>query len=309
MHFLPVIFGSLFVCCIGSPVFPNKILGFYCLIADDTVSNYTSNDVWTPELYSYQMSAFNLLWLTFINPETMPLVPPAMIALSQCRDSNGCPSSKIPVIYSIGGEAYSKTTKQWPWLLNETSAINMANEVATWNTKYNVDGIDLDLEGPVGNDETIANNIVVFANQIKKINPNFIVTQPVYGDPQIKSENNIVKAGFTNGNNNELISSVGIMVYNGLYSLTFVPYYTGEPYNVPSQYILPGFGGAYPANDITQMANDVKQQNLAGFMVWFASVWDKTRNQKALSYSGNDATIFNQTTGNTWAQAIQIMNS
>eukprot|EP00486_Rosalina_sp_Unknown_P007660 CAMPEP_0201582170 /NCGR_PEP_ID=MMETSP0190_2-20130828/81244_1 /ASSEMBLY_ACC=CAM_ASM_000263 /TAXON_ID=37353 /ORGANISM="Rosalina sp." /LENGTH=35 /DNA_ID= /DNA_START= /DNA_END= /DNA_ORIENTATION= len=35
------------------------------------------------------------------------------------------------------------------------------------------------------------------------------------------------------------------------------------------------------------MANDVKSQDLGGIMVWFASVWDKTNNRKALSYGGN----------------------
>ena len=54
---------------------PFRTLGFYCLIADDTVTNYTSTDKWQPELYDYQINGANLLFLTFINPELMPAVP------------------------------------------------------------------------------------------------------------------------------------------------------------------------------------------------------------------------------------------
>ena len=57
---------------------PFRTLGFYVLIADDTVKNYTSTDTWQPELYDYQINGANLLWLTFINPESMPDVPPGI---------------------------------------------------------------------------------------------------------------------------------------------------------------------------------------------------------------------------------------
>ena len=55
---------------------PKGALGMYCLIADDTVPNYTSNDTWTPNLYDYQINGANVIFLTFVNPEQMPAIPP-----------------------------------------------------------------------------------------------------------------------------------------------------------------------------------------------------------------------------------------
>ena len=50
---------------------PAKQIGMYLLLADDTVANYTSSSVWSPELYQYQESGANVVYLTFINPTNM----------------------------------------------------------------------------------------------------------------------------------------------------------------------------------------------------------------------------------------------
>ena len=47
-------------------------MGFYVLLADDTEEGFGTNACdWEPELYDYQLEAGNVLFFTFINPETM----------------------------------------------------------------------------------------------------------------------------------------------------------------------------------------------------------------------------------------------
>jgi hypothetical protein len=50
-------------------------------------------------------------------------------------------------------------------------------------TQWKCDGIDLDLEDPLGNDKNLAANLVVFAKELKRLRPDFIITQPVFGYP------------------------------------------------------------------------------------------------------------------------------
>ena len=71
---------------------PQGVMGFYCLLADDPVAGYNSLSNWQPSLYDYQMQGSNVLWFTFINPQTME-VPPAYQNLALCRNLPGCPSS------------------------------------------------------------------------------------------------------------------------------------------------------------------------------------------------------------------------
>ena len=42
--------------------------------------------------------------------------------------------------------------------------------------QWDCDGIDLDLEAPIGNDEGLAANILAFVKELKRIRPGFIVT-------------------------------------------------------------------------------------------------------------------------------------
>jgi len=295
---------------------PSGTLGFYCLIADDTVTNYTSTDNWQPALYDYQINGANVIWLTFINPELMPAVPPAMSNLAMCKGQTGCPATSTPVIFSIGGQAYS--SKPWSWLSSQSAAESMAAEVAQWSTKYGADGIDLDIEGAAGNSQTAADNLVAFAKKLRELNPKMLITQPVYGYPQIAAENTMVNEGFTkNGDTNSLIDSVGLMVYNGVESLQYVKDYgngtsewDGFPITVDVPYgrILPGIEGSASSTVIAQMASSVKSEGLGGFMVWFASVMDKTRGRNAFAYGSMDATKTMTANGAAWAAAIQTMN-
>eukprot|EP01084_Bolivina_argentea_P101684 182267_1 len=169
---------SIIISCVSSATFPKKALGFYCLIADDTVANYTSKSQWQPMLYDYQINGTNVVWLTFINPRLMPLVPPAMVNLAKCKGQPGCPPADVPVILSIGGYAYSQSTSYWPWLESSSAATEMAQNVSTWDKLYGVDGVDLDIENPAGNSGNIARNMVTFAKEVKKLNPGFLITQP-----------------------------------------------------------------------------------------------------------------------------------
>ena len=56
----------------------------YILIADDTQSGFGSGANWNPILYPYQQADVNVLYLTFINPNTMA-VPPAFVNLAKTR--------------------------------------------------------------------------------------------------------------------------------------------------------------------------------------------------------------------------------
>eukprot|EP01084_Bolivina_argentea_P281732 482096_1 len=104
---------------------------------------------------------------------------------------------------------------KWPWLQSQSSAEAMAAEVATWDTKYGADGVDLDIEGTAGSPTNGGQNMVYFAKKLRSLNSNFIITQPVYGFPQVDAENDVVNAGFTNTSQNlGLIDSVGLMVYS-----------------------------------------------------------------------------------------------
>jgi hypothetical protein len=285
----------------------------YVLIADDTVSGYTSTDSWQPALYDYQLHGANVLWLTFLNPNTMTL-PPAMINLAHCRGSgqSGCPMSNQTIIISIGGEAYSNDP--WPWLESADAAQSMAGTVSQWPSKYNIDGIDLDLESPAGNSQTQADNLLIFVKTLKQLNPWIIVTLPVYGYPQVTSENYMVNNAFTaSGNSLGLVDSVGIMVYQDLQSLQYVKNYEnatsqweGFPItsDVPPAQIFPGIQGSTSSSAIQQMASSVDGQSLGGFMVWFASVWDSTRNKAAFSYGYDDAS---NSKSDAWAQALEVM--
>merc|ERR1712029_1190500 len=82
-----------------------------------------------------------------IHPITMD-VPPAFEALAKTRgqDIPGAIPSDTVVLFALGGYAYSSKIKPWPWLESKEAAEAMAERVAEWPEKYNIDGIDLDLE-------------------------------------------------------------------------------------------------------------------------------------------------------------------
>jgi hypothetical protein len=213
------------------------------------------------------------------------------------------------VIASVGGESYSDRAS-WPWLASVEAAEAMAAEVVQWKAKYGIDGIDLDIEGNQPGPTALA-----FAKKVKELDPTFIVTQPVFGYPQVKEENYMVNQCFAKGTKSA-VDSVGIMVYQGTGSLDCVPNYVdGNPnrpikVKVPSQKILLGAGGQASAATIEKLAKAAHDQNLGGIMVWYASVNDTATGKVGNQYSGGsmDASIQSSATKATWKKALDIMN-
>lgn len=280
-------------------------MGLYLLIADDDWP-YTSERDWVPKLPDYMSAGgVNVLWLAFVNPSKMPALPPAMAYIGKHKP-NG-----TQVIASIGGEAYS-ASGSWPWLASDEAAEAMAAEVVAWKTKYGIDGIDLDIEG-----NQPGPTALTFAKKVKALDPTFIVTQPVFGSPQIKEENYMVNQNFAKGANSS-VDAIGIMVYEGTGSLQYVKDYTngssqwsGFPIkvDVPPQKVLLGAGGQSSAATITQLAQAAHDQGLAGIMVWYASVIDSATGKPGNQYSGGamDASIQSAATQATWKKAMDIM--
>ena len=288
---------------------PTTTLGMYCLIADDTVTNYTGDADWQPTLYPYQQKGSNVIWMTFVNPEKMPIIPPAMKKLAACKGQKGCPGKDVPTIVSVGGEAYS--TKPWSWLATNESAEHMAEQVASqWPSS--IDGIDLDIEGAAGNKATYT--LLAFTRKLRQLKPNFIITQPVYGYPQVAGENFMVNTAWTvDGKSLNTIDSIGIMVYSDSESLQYVKDYANATHqwqgfpikvDVPTEAIVVGIQGTAEDNAILSLAGSIKQQQLGGMMVWYSSVFDSTHNKSAFSYSGDDAS---KTKSVAWEQALQKM--
>jgi hypothetical protein len=172
---------------------PSKMVGMYVLVADDSDKTYTSSYDWTPALHPYQQGAANTLFLTFINPDLMPAVPPAFANLARTRGTNapGSVPSDVPIIFSVGGQEYSKETHvpsrksyekgTWAWLVSKERAEAMAAQVAQWPLKYGCDGIDLDIEDPAASGEDAEQNLVYFVSALKRLAPDMIITQPVLG--------------------------------------------------------------------------------------------------------------------------------
>jgi len=177
----------------GAVPLPSKMVGMYVLVADDSDKTYTSSYDWTPALHPYQQGAANTLFLTFINPDLMPAVPPAFANLARTRGTNapGSVPSDVPIIFSVGGQEYSKETfvpsrksyakDTWAWLVSKERAEAMAAQVAQWPLKYGCDGIDLDIEDPAASGEDAEQNLVYFVSALKRLAPDMIITQPVLG--------------------------------------------------------------------------------------------------------------------------------
>ena len=73
--------------------FPEKVMGFYILLADDTGVGFEADSDWEPQLYDYLVEAGNVLFFSFINPDTM-IVPNAYKKLMDTKGSGG--SGTIP---------------------------------------------------------------------------------------------------------------------------------------------------------------------------------------------------------------------
>ena len=211
---------------------PDKVVGMYLLVSDNKSPPYTDLHNWIPQLRPYQVDGFNVFFLTFVDPASM-VVPHAMRNLAATRgtDAEGAVPEHTKLVVSVGGQEYSKKPNTWLFLTTPERARAMAAEVATWESKYGVDGIDIDLEWGAGNDAAVIQNVVVFIAELGALCPSFIITQPVYGEPQVLAESAVVNAAWPLGSppvrSNSSIDRIGIMVYDADESLrcvlTFAP--------------------------------------------------------------------------------------
>ena len=154
----------------------------------------------------------------------------------------------------LGGYAYSSKIKPWPWLESKEAAEAMAERVAEWPEKYNIDGIDLDLEDGAGDTPKAGPNMIHFVRRLRQLQPKMIIGQPTYGYPQVKAEIAVINASWKNGQNTGLADSVGLMVYQGTQALNYVKNYAhaskqweGFPIqtDVPKNCILLGAKGNF----------------------------------------------------------------
>jgi len=266
-----------------TPGMPKKVLGLYVLLADDTEDGFHSDSDWEPLLYPYQQEGANLLFFTFINPETME-VPLAFKKLAATRGTNaeGAVPKDTLILFAIGGYAYSIHPNPWEWLTSKDKAEAMAVQVAKWKDQYGIDGIDLDIEEGAGSQSAAGPNMVHFIRKLKQLQPGWLVTQPTYGYPQIKAEIDVINASWNKGGtSNGLADSVGLMVYEGTQALQYVKNFAegssqwqGFPIkvDVPRPQIMLGCKGSASPGTINTLAHESVKQDLLGIMVWFCSV-------------------------------------
>merc|ERR1711936_872438 len=266
----------------GHPSWPSKILGLYVLLADDTEAGFETDADWEPKLFPWQQESSNVLFFTFIHPDSME-VPRAYQKLAATRGS-GAPGS-VPantvIMFAIGGYAYSIKPNPWHWLTSRDAAEKMAEKVAKWPEQFGCDGIDLDLEEGAGSNKIAGPNMVHFVRKLKELNPTMIVSQPTYGWPQVQAEIDVINASWdSNGKKNNIADSIGLMVYEGTNSLNYVKNYDsskrwqGHPISaaVPNNAILLGAKGVTSSSAIKELARRSLADDLLGVMVWYASV-------------------------------------
>ncbi len=105
-------------------------MGIYILLADDTEDGFHTDDDWNPKLYPYQQDGANVLFFTFINPETMK-VPKSFEKLAKTRgtSADGAVPKDTVILFAIGGYLYSIDYNPWHWLTSREAAEAMAVEV------------------------------------------------------------------------------------------------------------------------------------------------------------------------------------
>jgi len=303
------------------PPWPKKVLGLYVLLADDDEDGYESNAEWKndPELFEWQQQAANVLFFTFIHPDTMD-VPPSFQKLAATRGTGapGSVPSNTVIMFAIGGYAYSVKPNPWHWLTSKEAAEKMAEKVATWPGLYGCDGIDLDLEEGAGSNKIAGPNMVHFVKKLKELNPDMIVSQPTYGYPQVQAEIDVINASWDDkGNSKNVADSIGLMVYEGTQALQYVKNYAegadqwggyGFPITcrAPKNTILLGAKGSSSSSAIATLASAAVKEDYLGIMVWYASVkngfdyapgWDASTSNDAISGYVNAMNKFRQVTG------------
>ena len=308
------------VCVASARTLPSRILGMYVLLADDTVPGYTSNDTWQPYLQPTITMGSNTVFFTFINPTTMS-VPPAFTKLAKTRGASGTRSipSTTTILFSIGGESYSNSPNPWPFLTSAAAARDMAAQVATWPSVHGCDGIDFDIESGAGDNSAAGANALVFFQTLRTLNPTMIITQPVFGYPQVASQIYVVNNGWTkNGTWLGGANAVGIMVYTGSQALQYVKNYDNATHqwqgfpiqvNVPSGSVFVGACGCGSTSDIMTMVDACLEQQLGGIMVWYSSAMDAATDKPAIQYSGGSSDAAFSSVGSGWSTALSKLNS
>jgi len=267
---------------------PKRVMGLYILLADDSECKtesacFDSTAEWDPQLYEWQQEGSNVLFFTFIHPGTMD-VPPAFEKLARSRGSGkpGAVPKDTVIMFAIGGYAYSIKPNPWHWLESKEAAEKMAEKVAKWPELYGIDGIDLDLEEGAGAHRKAGMNMVHFIKKLRTLAPKLIVSQPVYGYPQVEAESYVINESWdVDGNNKGVADSIGLMVYEGTQALNYVKNYNrggdqweGFPIkvNAPSNTILLGAKGSSTYGTIETLAKAAVDKDLLGIMVWYSSV-------------------------------------
>ena len=292
---------------------PKRVMGLYILLADDSEEGFESNAEWNPELYEWQQKGSNVLFFTFIHPGTMD-VPPAFEKLARSRGTGrqGAVPKDTVIMFAIGGYAYSLNPNPWHWLETKQAAEEMAEKVAKWPEQYGIDGIDLDLEEGAGAHQKAGVNMVHFIKKLRTLVPKLIISQPVYGYPQVEAESYVVNESWdTDGNYKGVADSIGLMVYEGTQALNYVKNYNrggdqweGFPIkiNAPSSTILLGAKGASTYSTIEKLALAAVEKDLLGIMVWYSSV--KNGFQYAVSWDAH----LSESSQKGYNRAMEIFN-
>lgn len=296
-----------------APKLPKLVLGMYILLADnaDEHEGWHDNDDWEPLLHPYQQQGSNVLFFTFIDPTNMT-VPLAFRKLAATRGSGeeGAVPADTLIIFAVGGYAYSLDPNPWDWLTSQEKAEAMAVQVAKWRDDYGCDGIDLDIEEGAGGQKAAGPNLVHFITKLKSLQPGMLVTQPTYGWPQVKAENDVINASWNKGGtSNGLADTIGLMVYDGTQALKYVNNYAhGDPWgpikvDVPTHRILVGSKGSASSATISKLATESVSRDLLGIMVWYCSVingpvyefdWDCTNYQESMDGYVEAMNYFNE---------------
>jgi hypothetical protein len=88
--------------------------------------------------------------------------------------------------------------------------------VAQWKC----DGIDIDIETGAGDDLAFSANLLIFTRELRRLRSDMIISMAVFGYPQVYSQSLMtINSWQANGAFNNLIDSVGIMVYDDTQSL------------------------------------------------------------------------------------------
>ena len=293
---------------------PKKQVGIYTLLADDYEEGFDTNATdWEPLLHPYMQEAPNVLYFTFINPENM-IVPPSFQKLAATRGTGavGSVPADTVILFALGGYAYSVKINPWPFLTSREAAQEMAVKVAAWPDLYGCDGIDLDIEEGAGETVESGANMIHFINKIKELNPNMIISQPVYGYPQIQAEIDVVNHSWdADGTPLGLAQAIGIMVYHSTSSLKYVANYADAStkpdshpikVDVPRNSILLGCSGSASSSAVHTLANEAVKQDLMGVMVWMASVIN------GFSYGGDGDASTSPTTIQALIEARAILD-